>query len=479
MNAYDKQFIGGVWREGRGEAVLSNLNPFTGETLYTYRAASRADLDDAYQAAKAAQKDWAALLPAERQAYLERLAPTWTAMREEILEVQRAEGGFTRAKADYEFGCPLEFMRLAVSYPLQMNGLIQPSNLLGKENYIYRSPKGVIGVIAPWNVPLVLALRSVLPAVAMGNGVVLKPSSDTPAAGFLVGELFDRAGFPKGLVNVIAGRGADIGDAFVTHPVPAAISFTGSTEVGRRIGSLAGGLLKEASLELGGNNAMLVLADADLDLAANNCAWSACFNAGQVCMAVNRVIVLDQVYDAFVEKLVRAVSALRVGDPADPQTDLGPMINRGQLEKAEGYIRETLAAGAKAALEGRSEGNLMYPWVLTEVTNDMPTARNEVFAPVCSVLRAADEEEALALANDTEYGLSGCVYTADRYHGMELARRLESGMAHVNDQSINDEPHVLFGGDKQSGLGRFNGSWVLDKFTTQKWVSVQNTPRLH
>lgn len=478
MKAYDKQYIGGIWREGRGSALLENRDPYSGQLLYTYRSASAEDLDDAYAAAAAAQKEWAALLPSQRQEYLERLAPVWMEMKDEILEVQREEGGFITAKAEYEFFCPLEFMRLAVGYPLQMNGVIQPSNIPGKENYVYRMPKGVIGVIAPWNVPLVLALRSVLPAVAMGNAVVLKPSSDTPAAGFLVGELFDRAGFPAGLVNVIAGRGSEIGDAFVTHPIPAAIAFTGSTEVGRRIGKLAGGLLKDVSLELGGNNAMLVLEDADLELAANNCAWGAYFNSGQVCMAVNRAVVLDSVYDAFVEKLVEKVRALKVGDPADPATKIGPMINHGQLEKAEALIRETLAMGAAAALEGGSEGNIMRPWVLTEVENHMPTAANEVFAPVCSVIRARDVQEAIRIANDTEYGLSGCVYTADRYRGMEVARQLESGMAHVNDQSINDEPHVMFGGEKYSGMGRFNGSWVLDKFTTQKWVSVQNSPRL-
>jgi aldehyde dehydrogenase (NAD+) len=358
-----------------------------------------------------------------------------------------------------------------------MGGQILPSNLPGKENYVFRQPKGVIAVIAPWNVPLVLAMRSVVPAIATGNTVVCKPASDTPASAFLIAELFEKAGFPDGVYNAIAGSGSEIGDAFVSHPIPKLISFTGSTEVGRRVGEIAGKNLKDVSLELGGNNAMIVLADADIEQAAKAAAFGAFFHQGQVCMAINRVVAVSSVHDEFVEVLVNVVKNLKVGDPASADTFIGPIINAGQIKNIEDYIEQTVSAGARVALRGKTEGSLVYPWILTEVNNGMASAKNEVFGPVCSVIRARDEEDAINIANDTPYGLSGSVFTKDLYRGIQVAKKIESGMTHVNDQSINDEPHVMFGGEKASGIGRFNGEWVFRKFTTEKWISVQTQDR--
>ena len=243
--------------------------------------------------------------------------------------------------------------------------------------------------------------------MATGNAVVLKPASDTPASAFLIAEWFDKAGFPKGLVNVIAGRGSEIGDDFVSHPVPSLLSFTGSTDVGRRIGEIASGLLKDMSLELGGNNVMLVLRDADVERAANAAAFGAFFHQGQVCMALNRVIVDSGIHDAFVEAFLAVTKRLKVGDPADPETFIGPLISRTQVKSVEGLIRGTEAAGATVALRGVTEGNVISPWVFTDVANDMPAAANEVYGPVCCILRARNEDEAVALANDTRYGLNG------------------------------------------------------------------------
>ncbi|MDR0839584.1 MAG: aldehyde dehydrogenase family protein, partial [Oscillospiraceae bacterium] len=409
--------------------------------------------------------------------YFEALVSAIVEKEDDIRYWLRAESGSTAPKVDFEFHTVIEFAKEAMYLPFMMSGKILPSNMPGKENYVYRRSKGVIGVIAPWNVPLVLAMRSVIPAVATGNTVVLKPASDTPASAFLIAELFEKAGIPAGVYNAVAGAGSEIGDAFVSHPIPKIISFTGSTEVGRRIGEIAGKNLKDVSLELGGNNAMIVLADADIEQAAKAAAFGAFFHQGQVCMAVNRVIAVDSVHDAFVAALVDTVKSLKVGDPADPDTFIGPIINAAQVKGIEENVARTLAAGARAALVGKTDGQLVYPWVLTGVTNDMAAAKNEVFGPVCSVLRARDEDEAIAIANDTEYGLSGSVFTRDVFHGMQVARRIESGMTHVNDQSINDEPHVMFGGEKSSGIGRFNGEWVLQKFTTEKWVSAQTEDR--
>jgi aldehyde dehydrogenase (NAD+) len=323
-----------------------------------------------------------------------------------------------------------------------------------------------------------LALRSVIPALAVGNGVVLKPSSETPASAFVIAEFFEKSGaFPPGLFSAVAGRGSEIGDSFVNHPIPSIISFTGSTEVGRRIGEVAGGQIKDVSLELGGNNPMIVLEDADIGRAAKAAAFGAFFHQGQVCMALNRIIALDSIHDRFVEAFIEETKHLKVGDPANPDIFIGPIINQTQVASIEGYIRDTIKAGAKLALEGKTEGNFVHPWLFTGVTNDMPAAAHEVFGPACCIIRAKNEAEAIATANDTEYGLSGSVFTSDLYHGIQVAKQMESGMTHVNDQSINDEVQVMFGGEKASGVGRFNAQWVVDKFTTDKWISVQREHR--
>ncbi len=477
MKAYVNQYINGTWVEGTGQAMLENRNAYTDELLYTYRSASPADVDAAYEAAAAAQKAWAKLRPDEQQAHIERLLEAFDYYKEDIFDVLATEAGCTVGKCAFEYTTCKDFVKEVLPFPHMMEGKIMPSVTPGKANYVVKMPKGVIGVIAPWNVPMVLAMRSVLPAIATGNAVVLKPASNTPASAFLLAEIFDRAGMPAGLFNVVAGRGSEIGDYFVTHPIPRLISFTGSTEVGRRIGQLACGNVKDVSLELGGNNVMLVLADADIKRAAAAAVFGGYFHQGQVCMGINRVICVREVYEAFVKEFVEAVKAIKVGDPKDPDAFMGPMIDRAQMAQVEKYIAETVEAGCTVALEGKTVGKCIYPWVLTDVTMDMPAACHEVFGPVVCVMCAADEDEAVAIANDTEYGLSGSVFTADRYHGIQVAKRMDTGMVHVNDQSINDEPNVMFGGVKQSGLGRFNGKWVVDKFTVDHWISVQEEYR--
>ncbi len=477
MEKYTKQYINGEWRSGSSSSILENRNPYTNEVLYTYKSANEQDVKDAYEAAYEASKLWASISPSERIGYLEGLVKVFEEEKETVYDVIREEGGSSLAKCDFEFFTSISIIKLAMSYPERMKGTILPSNIPGKENYIIKEPKGVIGVIAPWNVPLVLAMRSVIPAIALGNTVVLKPASDTPASSLMIADFFDKAGFPKGVINVVVGKGSEIGDSIVSNPIPSLISFTGSTEVGRHVGEVAGYHLKDVSLELGGNNAMVVLKDADIDQAVNAAVFGSLFNQGQVCMALNRILVPEEIHDDFVEALVKKVKILKVGNPADPEVFIGPIINSSQIEKIENYIEGTIKQGAKVVLEGKTEGSVVYPWILTDVKNDMPTACNEVFGPVISIIRTKNEEEAIAIANDTIYGLSGSVFTKDIYHGMEVAKQIKSGMVHVNDQSINDEPHVMFGGEKASGLGRFNGEWVINKFTTDRWISIQGKER--
>ena len=471
MKKYTKQYIGGTWREGRGKE-LSNYNPYTGELLYTYHGANAEDVDDAYRAAEAAAKEWALTTPSQRIQMMKKLIPAFESLREDIAACDTEEGGKIARMAGNKALGIIAAVEESLRYPPMINGTIMPSNVPGRESFGYRMPKGVVGIISPWNVPFGLAVRYIMPAIACGNAVVLKPSSDTPASALLIAEAFDRAGMPAGLFNAIAGSSSEIGDCFVTHPVPAMFSFTGSSPVGRRIAELAAGQFKDVALEMGGNNVMIVLEDADITRAAQSAAAGKFMNSGQVCMAVNRFIVMDSVYDRFVEELTAVASSLKCGDPSNPETVIGPLINNKQVENVEKLLQASIAAGAKVTLEGKTEGNVIYPWILTEVTNDMPVAANEVFGPVCSVIRVHSAEEAVTLANDTEYGLSGCLWTKDVYRGMQIAKQIQTGNMHINDHPISAESHVLFGGEKSSGRGRTGGQWFINTFTKERMITA-------
>ena len=471
--------IAGEWREGRSGKSREDVNPYTGETLLEISLADANDLDEAYRAAAEAQKEWARTLPQERRDLMERVREVVERRMEEIVSWLVRESGSTRIKAELETGLLVrEGLREAASYPLRMTGEILPATIPGKENRIYREPVGVIGVISPWNFPLHLTNRSVAPAIATGNAVVVKPASDTPVTGaLLLAKIYEEAGLPPGLFNVVVGSGSEIGDAFVEHPVPQVISFTGSTEVGRRIGELAGRHVKKVGLELGGNGPFVVLDDAGLDRAAEAAVNARFLHQGQMCISANRFIVDRPVHDEFLGRFIERVAALKVGDPSEPETAIGPIINESQLESIQEKVRDTEAEGARRELGGEVDGLLMSPVVLSGVTNDMRAAKEETFGPVAPVIAVEGEEEAIRVANDTNLGLSSAVFTGDPERGAWVARRIEAGMTHVNDVAANDEAHVAFGGEKMSGLGRFNGHWIMEEFTTEHWVSVQYGPR--
>ena len=471
MQTYDKLYINGEWRQGRSSAVLENVNSYTNEVMYTYNAASQEDVDDAYAAARAAQPAWAKTQPRDKQKLLVNLYRAMEEMREEIMEELRDEGGSTVPKAEFEYEFITDVARNAVNFPLMMNGKIMPSNN-GQDNYVFRKPRGVVSVIAPWNFPLALALCAVIPAVATGNSVVLKPASDTPGSGALICKLFERAGFPKGLVNYVAGKGSEIGDYFVAHPESDFIYFTGSTAVGKHLAKIAAEHIKPVSLELGGNNVMIVLKDADMEKAVNVGIPSMLFNQGQVCMSLNRIVVVKERYDEFVEAFTNAVKAVKFGDPSDPEVLVGPSINTKQAQDVMDIMERTVAAGGRVVLKGERHGNVVSPWIVADCTNDMPACKDEIFGPAVTIIKAEDEEDAIRICNDTNYGLSNSIITEDLYHGMEVAQRIETGMSHINAMSVQDEAHVMFGGAKESGLGRTNGEWVVEKFTEDQWISV-------
>ncbi|MCC5893396.1 aldehyde dehydrogenase family protein [Exiguobacterium sp.] len=474
---FTKMYIDGQWVEGSSDKSIDNVNPFTDETLFSIRSADESDLDNAYRTAKEAQSEWASMLPQDRRALIERFAELTLEHKEDIIDWLVKESGSTRIKAEGEFLASMAIIKEAATFPFRMDGLIKPSIVPHKENRVYRKPLGVIGVISPWNFPFHLDVRSIVSALAPGNTVVVKPATATPVTGgLLFASLFEEAGLPKGVLNVIVGRGSEIGDAIVEHPIPKLISFTGSTEVGKGIAEKAGRMLKKTALELGGNNVFVVLDDADIDRAVESAVYSKFYHQGQICMSTNRILVAESVHDAFLEKFVERVKALKFGNPNEPDTQVGPLIDHDQVERILDQIDQTVEAGATLQTGGNADGNVLEPTVVSGVTNDMPLAKNEIFGPVAVILSFKDDAEALQISNELPYGLSGAVH-GSIYRATEFARQVETGMIHVNDQSVNDEPHLPFGGEKDSGLGRFNGEWVLEEFTTLQWVSVMHERR--
>ncbi|UJF28492.1 aldehyde dehydrogenase family protein [Planococcus sp. 107-1] len=475
---FSKVYINGEWRDGSSDQMMANTNPFTGEDLIATKAANKDDLDAAYKAAAEAQIEWAKELPQNKRAILEKTVEVMQENKQLIIDWLVKEAGSTVIKATVEFGAALDVVKQSMAYPFQMEGKILPSQQPGKENRIYRNPIGVIGVISPWNFPFHLAMRSIAPALATGNGVVVKPATDTPITGGLIfASIFEAAGLPKGLLNIVVGRGSEIGDDVVKHPIPRLISFTGSTEVGMGIGKLAGGNLKKTALELGGNNVFVVLDDADIDQAVDSALFGKFYHQGQICMAINRIFVHKDKYDEFAELFIKRAGKLKYGNPAELDTNVGPLINRKQVDRILEDLEESVKQGAEIRLGGKADGNVLEPTVVTNVTNEMPLAVNEIFGPVAILIPFEDDDDAAEMANALPYGLSGAVHSSNLEHGAAFAHRIHTGMIHVNDQPVNDESHVPFGGEKNSGLGRFNGEWILEEFTTLKWISLQHQRR--
>ncbi|MEU6774254.1 aldehyde dehydrogenase family protein [Streptomyces sp. NPDC046759] len=470
-----QQYIDGEWRPGTGSWDVIDFNPYDDEKLASITVATVDEVDQAYRAAARAQKKWAETNPYTRRAVLERALRLIEDREQEIADLIITELGGTRVKAGFELHLAKEFLRESIHLALRPEGRILPSPVDGKENRVYRVPVGVVGVISPFNFPFLLSLKSVAPALALGNAVVLKPHQNTPiAGGTLIAKIFEEAGLPGGLLNVVVTDIAEIGDAFIEHPVPKVISFTGSDKVGRHVATVCAANFKRSVLELGGNSALVVLDDADIDYAVDAAAFSRFVHQGQVCMAANRVLVDVSVAEEFTEKFVAKVRTLKVGDPRDPQTVIGPVINSQQANALSGAVEQAIAEGATALVQGGTSGNLVEPSVLTDVPADSALLQQEVFGPVVFLVPFDGEQEALRIVNDTPYGLSGAVHTGDVERGVAFAKQVDTGMFHVNDGTVHDEPIVPFGGEKQSGIGRLNGDTTLEAFTTVKWISVQH-----
>ena len=466
-----KTFSGGWTESAGGQAAV--IEPATGAELGQVGIASPADIAAATEMAAQAQPAWAALPHTQRAAILRKAGDIWLQHAAEIEDWSVREGGKIPPAAQFETHVATEEIFEAATLPSRPYGELLPTEQ-PHLSFAERVPVGVIGVIAPFNFPQILAIRSVAPALALGNAVVLKPDPRTAVCGGVVlARVFEEAGLPEGLLHVLPG-GADVGEALVTDPRTGVISFTGSTSAGRKVGALAGQLLKRVHLELGGNSALIVLDDADLDKAASAGAWGSFLHQGQICMTTGRHLVADSVYDEYVSKLAEKAGHLPVGDPASGQVALGPIIDERQRDKVHSLVIDSVQAGARLAAGGSYEGLFYRPTVLADVAPAMPAYASEVFGPVAPVVRFGSLDEAAKLAADSEYGLSLGILTRDVMRGLELARQIPTGIVHINDQTVDDAPNTPFGGIRASGTGaRFGGSANLDAFTDTRWVTVR------
>ena len=471
----NEQYIAGKWIQGTSNHRIKNINPFNQESILELQAASTTDVDNAYAAAQDAFGAWSKTDTKTRKNLVECVAEIISSRREEIVNLLIQESGSTRLKANIEVDAALAITHEAATFPNRLLDSKLKSPDPERHSWVYKKALGVIAVISPWNFPFHLSMRSVVTAIAIGNSVVLKPASDTPiTGGLLLAKIFEEAALPIGVLSVVAGSGREIGDYFVEHAVPKLISFTGSTEVGQGVGKLAvsGRHLKRVALELGGNAPLVILDDADLDLAVELTVMGRFLHQGQICMSTNRVIVDEQIYDIYIEKLITRVKQIPFGDPTLADTLIGPIINADQVEKIKEIIQKAVSLGNDLALKGEIVGNVIPPHIFLDVDPKSALAQEESFGPVLPVIKARDEAHALELANDTRFGLSSAVCTSNKERGLAFALGIDAGMTHINAISVADEPTAPFGGEKNSGLGRFNGHWILEEFSRTHWVTI-------
>ncbi|TWB39099.1 aldehyde dehydrogenase family protein [Nitrospirillum pindoramense] len=462
----------GAWTPALAGGVIDVVEPATGRPLIAVGRAEPADVRAAARAAAAAQADWAARGGEARAQVLEAAARALADMAEVVSRWLMRESGSSAPKAAVEGQHAVGFVRHAAAMALEPGGRILASTP-ARTSVAERVPLGVVGVISPFNFPLVLSIRAVAPALAAGNAVVLKPDPRTPVSGgFLIAQAFAAAGLPPGLLHVLPG-GAEVGQALCADPDIAMITFTGSTGAGRKVGELAGRHLKRVQLELGGKNPLLILEDADVELAAANAAWGAWLHQGQICMSTGRILVHEGLHDALVARLAAKAQALPVGDPLDGAI-IGPLIDPGQVARVDAIVKASVAAGATLVTGGTHDGRCYAPTVLAGVTPGMPAFDEEIFGPVAVVTAFATEDQAVDLANRGDYGLAAGVIGGSVDRATRVGARLRAGHVHINDQTVVAEPQAPFGGMGASGNGsRISGPANWEEFSTWRWVTTQ------
>ena len=471
--------IGGNRIGSSNGATFERTDPVSGELVTRAAAATTGDGQAAVDAAVRAFGDWAQTPPSHRRRILLKAADILETRADDFVRVMQAEVGTTRGFIEFNIALGAGVLREAASLTTQVTGEIIPADRPGTLAFAVRQPVGVVLSIAPWNAAIILGLRAIAFPVACGNTVVFKSSEISPATHYLLGEVLHEAGLPSGVVNVVSTDPADaprVVEALIAHPEVRRVNFTGSTRVGRILAETAGRYLKPIVLELGGKAPLIVLDDADLEEAARAVVFGAFANQGQICMSTERVVVDEKVADDFVEILAQKTRSLSVGDPRKEDVAVGCLVSVAAAERVEGLIREAVRKGAKIVVGGQRSGALLWPTVLDRVTPDMGIYHEESFGPVVAVVRVPNSDEAVRVANDTEYGLAASVFSRDIPKALEVARRIQSGMCHINGPTVYDEPQMPFGGLKASGYGRMGGRAAIHEFTELRWITVQTRP---
>ena len=478
--AQQQLLIGGRWTGAGGGATYEKTFPFTGEPVGMAAAAKREDARAAVEAAHEAFGEWSRSAPAMRREILLKAADILQSRAEEIAGTVTEETGATFGWGMFNVQLASGMLREAGAQAYGLVGEVIPSDVPGKLAMGVRAPAGVVVAIAPWNAPVILSTRAVATPIAFANTVVLKASEECPRTHAAVVNALVDAGLPDGVINLITNDPADaaeVVDELIAHPLTRRINFTGSTKVGRIIAEKAGKHLKRVLLELGGKAPMVVLPDADVDRAVKAANFGAFFHQGQICMSTERAIVDRSLVDSFADKLAERASGMKVGDPREPDTVIGPLINKAAMERVTELVADAAAKGAQILSGGAPEGSCFPPTVVKGVTPEMRIYSEESFGPVLAVMAADSPDQAVAMANDTEYGLSAAVFGQDVSAALEIAQRIESGICHVNDTTVHDEPQMPFGGVKASGFGRFGGRAALEEFTELRWITVQELAR--
>jgi len=474
-----QMFIGGEWCGAADGGTYAKTNPYNGEVVSRVAAAKRVDARRAVEAAAAAFPAWRETKPAARRKLFLKAADLLESRQMEIANLISEETGGTFGWGMFNCFFVAGILRESAAQVYSVRGEIIPSDLPDTFAMATRQPVGVVVGIAPWNAPLILGARAIALPLVYGNTVILKASEESPGTHSAIVSVLDDAGFPKGAVNLVTNApqdAAEVVEELIAHPQSRRISFTGSTRVGRIIAEKAGKHLKRVVLELGGKAPMIVLEDADMDAAVAAAGFGAFMNQGQICMSTERIVVEKPIAEAFAQKLAAKAASLKMGDPKDPQTQIGCVINKTTLERAQKLIDDAVTKGAKVLCGGKAEGASYHPTVLYGMTPQMTVYYEESFGPLVSVVVAQNADDALRIANDTEYGLAGAVFSRDVTKAMRIAEKMDTGICHVNGATVHDEPQMPFGGVKDSGWGRLGGTAALEEFTELRWITVRRTP---
>jgi len=466
-------YIDGKPIEVSPSAMSDVLNPANQKPFARIFMGQEQHMRAAIDAAHAASAAWGSSPAALREKILHRAADELEAATNDIVDLLIGEGGSTFGKAHFEIPFAANMLRSIAGEARRVQGDVFPSDVSGLLSLAIRRPLGVVAGISPFNFPVVLALKKVAFALATGNTFVLKPSEETSLVGLKLAEIFEKAGLPPGILNVVPGDGPTLARVLFDDPRVKLISFTGSTAVGRHIAVECAKKGKRVILEMGGKSPLIVLKDADMDYAVDTACFGIFIHQGQICMAGSRIIVEAPIYETFLQRFAAKAKTLQVGDPRDPHTVIGPLIRSSQCQMIDRKIKEAVAAGARVLTGGTYVGNFYQPTVVADVTPNMSAFRDELFGPVAAVTRADNADHALALANNSSYGLSSAVLTNDLQLAMRFALELEAGMVHLNGPTVHDEPTVPFGGVKDSGSGREGGRWSVEEMTEVKWVTIQ------